>query len=191
MILNFQEDIEQCIIALRNGGIILYPTDTIWGIGCDATNPDAIQRIFALKKRSDEKSMIVLVSDERDILKYTSGPDLRIFDFLKSVQKPTTIIYEGAIGVAANLIHNDGTVALRLVKEAFCKNLIKRFRKPVVSTSANISGQPSPKFFSEISQDIKNKVDYIVRYRQDDKTPRQPSSIIKWNNDGTTTLVRP
>jgi L-threonylcarbamoyladenylate synthase len=188
--LNFQKDIEECVHVLRNGGIILYPTDTIWGIGCDATNEMAVKKIFELKKRAVSKTMIVLVADEKDILKYTSNPDLRIFDYLKSIAKPTTVIYEGAIGLAANLIHHDGTIAIRLVQELFCKNLIKRFRKPVVSTSANISGGHSPRFFSEVSDEIKNNVDYVAKYRQDDASTQEPSSIIKWNKDGTATILR-
>ena len=190
LMLDFQNDIEECLKVLRNGGIILYPTDTIWGIGCDATNADAVQKIYDLKKRSESKSMIVLVADERDILKYTSNPDLRVFDFLKNVKKPTTVIYDGAIGLAANLIHANGTIAIRLVQEIFCKNLIKRLRKPLVSTSANISGEIPPQFFAEISDEIKNNVDYVVQYRKDDSSSRQPSAIVKWNKDGIATIIR-
>lgn len=188
--MDLQDDIEQCVAVLRKGGLILYPTDTIWGIGCDATNAEAVQKIFAVKKRAESKSMIVLLADERDILKYTSQPNPHIFDFLKTTKKPTTVIYEGAIGLAANLIHVDGTAAIRLVKEPFCKHLIKRFRKPIVSTSANISGELSPNFFSEINEEIKIKVDYVVRYRQDDATIQQPSAIVKWNKNGEPEFIR-
>jgi len=188
--LNFQSDIENAITVLRNGGIILYPTDTIWGIGCDATNPRAIKRIYALKKRDESKSMIVLVADEKDILKYTSNPDLRIFDFLKNTKKPTTVIYDGAIGLANNLVHVDGSIAIRLVKDVFCKNIVKRLRKPIVSTSANISGEKPPQFFREISEEIKRGVDYVVKYRQDDETKYEPSSVVKWKRDGTVIVLR-
>jgi L-threonylcarbamoyladenylate synthase len=188
--MDFQVDVEHCVDVLRKGGLILYPTDTIWGIGCDATNDKAVQRIFVLKKRAEAKTMIVLLADERDILKYTTQPDLRVFDFLKTVQKPTTIIYEGAVGLATNVINVDGTAAIRLVKEPFCKNLIKRFRKPVVSTSANISGEPSPKFFTDINEEIKSSVDYVVHYRQDDHTIQEPSAIVKWKKDGTAEFIR-
>jgi L-threonylcarbamoyladenylate synthase len=188
--LDFQDDIEQCIAVLRKGGLILYPTDTVWGIGCDATNDESVQKIFALKKRSGIKSMIVLLADERDILKYTAQPDLRVFDFLKTAQKPTTVIYEGAIGLAANLISVDGTAAIRIVKETFCKHLIRRFRKPVVSTSANFSGEAPPKFFADISEEIKSKVDYVAHYRQDDIAIHEPSAIIKWNKDGVPEFIR-
>jgi L-threonylcarbamoyladenylate synthase len=187
---DFEKDIENCLAALKAGGLILYPTDTIWGIGCDATNPAAVRKVYALKQRTESKSLIVLMADQRDILKYTSQPDLRIFDFLATVQTPTTVIYEGVIGLAANLVNANGTIAIRLVNDEFCRHLIKRFRKPIVSTSANISGDPSPAFFREIDPRIKTGVDYIAQYRRDDETPRQPSAIIKWNTNGTPTIIR-
>jgi len=131
------------------------------------------------------------MADERDVLKYTSQPDLRIFDFLQSVQKLTTVIYEGPVGLAANLTGSDGTIAIRLVADPFCRHLIKRFRKPIVSTSANISGQASPAFFREIDPNIIAGVDYVTYHRRDDETTRQPSAIVKWNPDGTPTIIRP
>ncbi len=188
--MEFEHDIEQALAVLRKGGLILYPSDTIWGIGCDATNTETVQKIFALKKRAETKSMIVLLADERDVLKYTSQPDLRVFDFLRTVSKPTTVIYNGAVGLAANLIQVDGTAAIRLVNEPFCRHLIKRFRKPIVSTSANFSGEPSPKIFTDISEEIKSKVDYVVQYRQGDNTAREPSAIVKWNKDGIAEFIR-
>lgn len=189
--MEFQYDIERCLDALHSGGLILYPTDTLWGIGCDATRPDAVKKVFDLKQRAEAKGLIVLMADERDILKYTSQPDLRIFDFLHTVQKPTTIIYEGPIGLAANLAASDNTVAIRVVDEPFCKHLIKRFRKPIVSTSANISGSPAPVVFTEIDEDIRKGVDYIVKYRQDDRLPKEASAVVKWNKDGSFTILRP
>ncbi len=180
MILEFEKDILNCLETLKNGGTILYPTDTIWGIGCDATNEEAVQKIYALKRRPDEKSMIVLVAGEKEVLRYVSQPDLRVFDYLKTTQRPTTIIYDGAIGLADNLVGKEGSIAIRVCKDEFCRHLIKRFRKPIVSTSANISGQPSPKNFSEISEEIKTNVDHVVQYRQADKTTAEPSSLIKW-----------
>lgn len=188
--MEFQNDIECCLSVLQTGGLILYPTDTIWGIGCDATNPDAVSRIYALKQREETKSLIVLMADERDVLKYTSQPDLQIFDFLHTVQKPTTIIYDGPMGLADNLTGADHTIAIRLVEDPFCRHLIKRFRKPIVSTSANISGNPSPAFFGDIEAPVLQGVDYVVQYRQDDRTPRQPSAILKWNKNGTVTTIR-
>lgn len=187
---NFEKDIEQCLEVLRNGGLILYPTDTVWGIGCDATNEKAVEKIYQLKKRPDEKAMIVLVADESDILRHVAGPDLQVFDYLQHAKKPTTVIYDGAIGFADNLVAADGSIAIRICNDTFCKHMIKRFRKPIVSTSANISGQPAAKTFAEISGDIKQGVDYIVQYRQDDNNIGEPSSIIKWTN-GALEVVRP
>ncbi|HEY1870265.1 MAG TPA: L-threonylcarbamoyladenylate synthase [Chitinophagaceae bacterium] len=188
--MEFEKDILNCLEVLKNGGTILYPTDTIWGIGCDATNTKAVEKIFAIKKRPDNKSMIALVADEREILKYVAHPDLSVFDHLKATHKPTTVIYEGAIGLADNLIAPDGSIAIRICKEEFCRNLLKRFKKPIVSTSANISGETSPKNFSEISEEIKNSVDYVVQYRQHDKTSAEPSSLIKWQK-GKPIILRP
>jgi L-threonylcarbamoyladenylate synthase len=185
------KDLEQALAALQAGGLIVYPTDTVWGIGCDATSEAAVARVYALKQRAAAKSLIVLMADERDVLKYTSQPDLRVFDYLHSVNKPTTVIYEGAIGLAANLISDDGTVAIRLVDDLFCRHLIKRFRKPIVSTSANLSGEATPSFFDEIDPRIVAGVDYVVQHRRDDRTPREPSAIVKWNPDGTPTIIRP
>jgi len=189
--MDFEKDIEHSLTVLHDGGLILYPTDTIWGIGCDATNPDAVARVYALKQREATKSLIVLLADARDILKYTSAPDLRIFDYLNRVTKPTTVIYDGAMGFAPNLINEDGTIAIRLVDDPFCRHLIKRFRKPLVSTSANISGEPAPAFYPEIDPRIIAGVDYVVQHRRDDLTPREPSAIIRWNTDGTHTVIRP
>jgi L-threonylcarbamoyladenylate synthase len=188
--MNFDNDIEQCLQVLQQGGIILYPTDTVWGIGCDATNVEAVKKIYAIKNRQDEKAMIVLVAEEREVLQYTASPDLSVFDYLQQTQKPTTVIYDGAIGLADNLIGKDGSIAIRICNETFCRHLIKRFRKPIVSTSANISGQPTAKIFTEISDEIKSRVNYIVQYRQDDKTIASPSSVIKWEN-GNVTVLRP
>ena len=187
---NFDEDVEKAIKVLESGGIILYPTDTIWGIGCDATQENPVRRIFDLKQREDSKSMIILVAEEKDILQYVAAPDLSVFDFIEQQSKPTTIIFENAIGLPDNLVSEDGSIAIRIVQDNFCRHLIKRLRKPVVSTSANISGQPSPKCFQEISEEIKNGVDYIVKWRQNDLSPFQPSQIIKWNNDGSHTVIR-
>lgn len=188
--MEFEKDITAGLGTLRAGGLILYPTDTIWGIGCDATNAAAVAKVYALKQREAAKSLIVLLADARDVLRYTSQPDLRIFDFLRTVSKPTTVIYEGAIGLASNLVNADGTVAIRIVDDPFCRHLIKRFRKPLVSTSANISGEPAPSFFGGIDPRIKEGVGYIVEYRRNDDTPREPSAIIKWNSGGAPTIIR-
>jgi L-threonylcarbamoyladenylate synthase len=187
---DFENDIINCLKVLKEGGTILYPTDTIWGIGCDATDAKAVEKIYQLKKRADEKAMIVLVTEEKEVLQYVASPDLQVFDYLQQISKPTTVIYDGAIGFADNLINKYGTIAIRICRDEFCKHLIKRFRKPIVSTSANISGEPAPKQFSEITDEIKKNVDYVVKYRQDDNIIAEPSSIIKWNKDGTITIIR-
>lgn len=186
----FEKDIEKCLEILKKGGLILYPTDTVWGIGCDATNEEAVEKVYKLKKRSDQKAMIVLVADEKDIMQHVAAPDLSLFDHLNKTTKPTTVVYEGALGFADNIVANDGSIAIRICKDEFCRQLIKRFRKPIVSTSANISGMPAPGIFKEISNEIKNGVDYIVQHKQHDETPAEPSSLIKWNN-GNVTILRP
>jgi len=187
---NFENDIEQCLTVLRNGGTILYPTDTIWGIGCDATDSNAVAKIIALKQRPDYKSFVILVADEKDVLQYTASPDLAVFDYLQQNEKPTTVIYAHALGLADNVIAADGSIAIRICKDAFCRHLIKRLGKPLVSTSANVSGGASPANFSEISTDIINGVDYVVQHRRDEQEPSQPSSIIKWEN-GQPFIIRP
>lgn len=180
--MNFENDIEQCLSVLKRGGLILYPTDTIWGIGCDATNEEAVNKVYELKKRADHKALIVLVADERDILHYTAAPDLSVFDFLQTRSKPTTVIYSGAIGLASNLVGEEGSIGIRICEEPFCRHLLRRFRKPIVSTSANLSGDPSPEIFDDVQEAIRKGVDYVVQYRQDDLTRHAPSSVIKWEN---------
>ncbi len=187
--MNFDNDIEACLSILHSGGVILYPTDTIWGLGCDATNEQAVEKIIQLKKRTTHKSFVVLVSDEKELMQYVATLDLEIFNYLDKQQKPTTVIYPHAIGLAENVLANDGSVAIRICKDEFCKTLIKRFRKPIVSTSANISNEPSPKNFSTIPLSIKKAVDYVVIHRQNEQTETQPSSIIKWIN-GEVEVIR-
>ena len=188
--MNFENDIQNCLTVLQNGGIILYPTDTIWGIGCDATNETAVAKIYALKKRPDEKSMLVLVADERQLNQYITLPHPEITEYLKAAAKPTTVIYEGAVNLADNLISSDGSIGIRVVNDEFCKQLIKRFRKPIVSTSANISGEPAPQIFADITAAIKNGVDYVVPHRQSETKAASPSAIIKRNADGTVHIIR-
>lgn len=187
--MSFEKDIELCLQALRGGGIILYPTDTVWGIGCDATNEKAVERIYKLKKRVDNKALIVLVAEQRDVLQYVANPDTRVFDYLETVTKPTTVIYKGAIGLAENVVGKDGSIAMRICQDEFCRNLIKRLRKPLVSTSANISGKPVANIFDEIGIEIKIGVDYIVTHRQDEKEPASPSTLIKWDK-GQPVVIR-
>ena len=187
----FNTDIEACLRVLESGGLILYPTDTIWGIGCDATNEAAVEKIFTLKKRIETKALIVLIADERSLLQYVASPHIEVFDYIQGVSKPTTIIYENAIGLASNLLAEDGSVGIRICADEFCKHLIKRFRKPIVSTSANVSGFPPPKVFSDIDIAVKEGVDYMVHYRQDDTIPVEPSAVVKCNKDGRFTILRP
>jgi len=187
----FENDIKECINILEGGGLILYPTDTVWGIGCDATNAFAVAKIYVLKKRSDEKSMIVLLAYEAEIIHYVTQPDPKIYDFIKGIHKPTTFIYEGGTGLAENMIQADGTIAIRITNDPFCKQLISQFGKPLVSTSANISGYPPPAFFEDIDIEIKSGVDYIVQHRRDDLTPAEPSAIVKLNSDGSLFIIRP
>ena len=178
----FETEVEEALDVLKKGGVILYPTDTIWGIGCDATSEEAVMRIYQLKKREDSKSMIILMADEREVLQYVAAPDLAVFDFLEEQTRPTTIIFEGAIGLPSNLIAADGSIAIRIVKDPFCRHLIRRLRKPIVSTSANISGQASPASFADIPQQVIKAVDHVVKWRQDDHSNSLPSQIIRWVN---------
>lgn len=185
----FKEDVEKCLAVLKTGGLILYPTDTIWGIGCDATNSAAVDKIIQLKKRPAQKSFVILAADEKDILHYTASPDLSVFNYLQTIQKPTTVIYQHALGLAENVCNDDGSVAIRICKDEFCRHLIKRFRKPIVSTSANISGNSSPKNFASVDKIIKENVDYVVHYRQNDLHENEPSALIKWAN-GKPEIIR-
>ena len=185
-----KEEIRKTLGILKNGGVILYPTDTIWGLGCDATNPEAVKRIYDIKKRADNKSMLVLLDDAGKIASYADVPDIAL-DLIEVADKPTTIIYPGAKRLAPNLIAEDGTIGIRITREEFTRSLIFRYNKPIVSTSANISGEPSPHFFGEISEEIKNAVDYIVDYRRNDHNPpAAPSSIIKLGMGGEIQIIR-
>ena len=185
-----EDDLQASLKTLRDGGLILYPTDTVWGIGCDATNEAAVAKIFALKKREDSKALIVMVAEEAAILEYTNQTNIKIFDYIKGIHKPTTVIYEQAKGLARNLISADGSIAIRICKDAFCNKLINLFGKPIVSTSANISGYPTPLCFSDISLDIIEGVDYTVRHRQEENTIQEPSSIVKWDAEGNLIIIR-
>jgi len=185
-----EEDLKNALRVLKNGGVILYPTDTVWGLGCDATNEDAVERIFRIKQREDSKSMLVLTDNEVKIERLVEKmPDVA-WDLIRLSETPLTIIYPEAKNLAKNLIAQDGSVGIRVTKEDFSSKLCERFRLPVVSTSANISGQPSPQNFEEISDEIKSAVDYIVSYRQADTAKAKPSSIIKLETNGVVTIIR-
>jgi L-threonylcarbamoyladenylate synthase len=187
---DFENDIVSCIETLKNGGTILYPTDTVWGIGCDATNPKAVEKIFELKQRASGRSLIVLLADSRDLNIYTSHLHPHIIRYLENTDSPTTVVYDGAIGFADNLIGADGSIAIRIIREKFCRHLIKRFRKPLVSTSANLSGERTPANFKQIAEPILNGVDYIVHYRQNDERQGSPSALIRFDKNGEPIIIR-
>jgi L-threonylcarbamoyladenylate synthase len=184
------EDLKQALEVLRKGGVILYPTDTIWGIGCDATNPEAVKRVYEIKHRADSKAMLVLVDSPVKVNAYVKEmPDIA-WDLIDLTTKPLTIIYDGAKNLAPNLIAEDGSVGIRVTSENFSQQLCLRFKKPIVSTSANISGAPSPHNFSEVSEEIKSAVDYVVTYRQEEMSQPSPSSIIKLGAGGEVKVIR-
>lgn len=184
-----QNEINNALTVLKQGKTILYPTDTVWGIGCDATNFDAIERVFKLKKRNENKALICLVSDFKMLEQYVENIPEVAYDILKYSNKPTTIIYDQPIRIAENLVAPDNTLAIRVIRHGFANKLIRKFKKPLVSTSANISGQPTPKSFKEISPDILKDVDYVVNL-QNLKSTNKPSSIIKISNDGMVKVIR-
>jgi L-threonylcarbamoyladenylate synthase len=188
--MDFKTDIEQSLIWLKNGGIILYPTDTIWGIGCDATNANAVNKIFAIKKRDESKSMILLLDDADKLLKYIKEVPPLAYDLIECATSPLTIIYPDAINLAKNVVADDGSIAIRIVEDDFCNQLIRKFNKPIVSTSANISGEIAPDSFAMISDEIKNGVEYIVSIRQRENKRAAPSSIIKLGVGGEVKVVR-
>lgn len=175
---------------MDEGGIILYPTDTVWGVGCDATNENAVRKVYNLKKRSDSKAMLVLVDSSVKVDFYVRDVPPVAWDLIDLADKPLTIIYSGARNLAPNLLAEDGSVGIRVTAEEFSKELCRRFRKAIVSTSANISGEPGAACFHEISEDIKRNVDYIVRYRQDDINRPKPSGIIKLGEGGEFKIIR-
>lgn len=187
---SFNEDIVKAVEVLRSGGVILYPTDTIWGIGCDATNPAAVRRIYEIKQRVDAKSMLILMENPNLLNSYISEVPEIAWDLIEVADTPLTIIYPGAKNLATNLYATDGSIGIRITSEPFTQQLIQRFRKPVVSTSANISGQKSPQNFSEISGEILRLMDYIVDYRQDDLSKSNPSGIIKLGIGGQIEVIR-
>lgn len=185
-----EEDLKAAIEILKKGGIILYPTDTVWGIGCDATNAEAVKRIYELKKRADNKSMLVLVDGFAQLERYVDTiPDVA-YSLIELSDKPVTIIYDKGVGLAENLMGMDGSIGVRVTNEPFSKELCRRFRRPVVSTSANISGEPSAIIFDDIKSEILDNVDYVVKYRQNDTSKKSPSSVIKLGAHGEVKILR-
>lgn len=186
----FEEDLKKAIDCMRSGGIILYPTDTVWGIGCDARNSEAIKKIFALKKRSESQSLLVLVNNFKEVEQLTDEIPEIAYELIEAAVNPITIIYDSASGVAPELIAPDGSLGIRVTHEKFSNELCKRFKGPVVSTSANVHGEKTPTTFREISSKIIEGVDYVVRYRKDDSKEASPSNIIKLEKNGVIKLIR-
>ncbi len=184
-----KEEIQAALKVLNRGGLILYPTDTVWGIGCDSANPEAIERVYALKQRQESKALICLVSDFKMLNQFVEDVPEVAYDILKYAAKPTTIIYDDPIRVAENLIAEDNTLAIRVVRDDFCKQLVRKFRRPLVSTSANISGEKTPNSFQEIAPEILEGVDYVVNLHRNKKGAK-PSAIIKLSNDGKVQVIR-
>ena len=190
-----KDDLAEALRVLRGGGVIVYPTDTVWGIGCDATNEEAVQRIYALKHRADSKSMLVLIDSPAKLPYYIGEVPDTAWALLDATDnnegtKPLTIIYPNARNLAPNLIAEDGSIGIRITNEPFSKALCTQLRHPLVSTSANISGQPAARCFSEIAQEILDGADYVCRFRRDDDSEHEPSSIIKINADNTFSIIR-
>ncbi len=187
---DFENDIKNCVTALAAGGVILYPTDTVWGLGCDAMNAAAVEKIAALKNRPKYKSMIVLLADAKDVLQYVAAPPPDIIAMLESFDRPTTVVYDGALGFPDNVVNQDGSIGIRVTNDPFCKALIKRFRGPIISTSANLSGEPAPAIFAEVVAAIANGCDYVAQYRQDDDTVSPPSRIVRLSDEGEMEVIR-
>ena len=185
-----REEIKKACEVLQKGGVILYPTDTVWGIGCDATNEEAVKRVYEIKRRADSKAMLVLVDSDVKVDFYVKDVPEVAWDLIQYATKPLTVIYDDARNLAPNLIGEDGSVGIRVTSEEFSKQLCFRFRKAIVSTSANISGEPAPASFGEIQDEIKQAVDYIVGYRQDEPAGAKPSSILKLGKGGVIKIIR-
>ena len=185
-----EEDIRKAVEVLRKGGVILYPTDTVWGIGCDATNSEAVKRVYDIKQRDDSKALICLVDSDARLQRYIRKvPDVA-WQLLDCCDKPTTVILDGAVNLAENLIAEDGSVGIRITQEPFSKELCFRFQKALVSTSANISGEPAAQNYPDIDPKIIEAVDYVCWSRRQEHKPHKPSSIIKLTEDGKVTIIR-
>lgn len=187
---DFKTELQKAVEVLKNGGIILYPTDTVWGIGCDATNADAVEKVYQLKQRSEAKSMIVLVDTDARLERHVQEVPEMAWDIIDISDKPTTIIYDQAKDLASNVVAEDGSIAIRVVKDKFCQQLVRGLGKPIISTSANISGSNSPKSFKDIDAAVLNGVDYVVNLRQNEQNNSQPSTIIKLSNSGVVQIIR-
>ncbi|WP_174238637.1 L-threonylcarbamoyladenylate synthase [Pedobacter sp. L105] len=183
-------EIEKALTVLKNGGVILYPTDTVWGLGCDATNAEAVEKINTIKKRQADKSFIVLLDNDSKLQSYINEVPEVAYDLIEYAEHPLTIIFSGAKNLAKNVINADGSVGIRIIKHDFVEQLLQRFRKPITSTSANISGEPTPQFFDDISEEIKESVDYIVDWEQNLRNNKKPSTIMKLSPSGQFSFIR-
>lgn len=188
--MDYSEDIKAAVEVMKKGGVILYPTDTVWGIGCDATNAEAVARIYKIKQREESKAMICLVDSENRIQRYVRDVPEVAWDVMTLATKPTTVILDGANGLASNLIAEDGSIAMRITKEEFSNQLCYRMQRPIVSTSANISGKPAAQNYRDIDEEILKAVDYVCKSRRNEHKPHQPSSIIRLRKDGEVTIIR-
>ncbi len=186
----YSEDIKAAVECMRKGGVILYPTDTVWGIGCDATNAQAVAKIYEIKRRAESKAMICLVDSDNRLQRYVRDVPEVAWDVMNLATRPTTVILDGADGLAANLIAEDGSIAMRITQEEFSKQLCYRMQKPIVSTSANVSGEPTAQNYRDISEEIINAVDYVCKARRNEHQPHQPSSIIRLKRNGEVTIIR-
>ena len=185
-----EEDIKKAIQCMRKGGVILYPTDTVWGIGCDATNKEAVAKVYSIKQRDDSKALICLVDSEARLQRYFRNVPNVAWDLLEVAMKPTTVILDDAVNVAENLVAEDGSLAMRITSEPFSKELCYRFQKPIVSTSANVSGEPAASNYEDISDVILNAVDYVCWSRRQEHKPHTPSSIVKLGRNGEVAVIR-
>ncbi len=188
--MTLDSDIAAAVDCLRHSGVILYPTDTVWGLGCDATDPKAIHKIYELKRRAEAKALITLVSDIRMLERYVDDIPEVALQLVEAAVNPITVVYDSPVNLAPQLLAADGSAALRITSETYSRRLCRELRRPVVSTSANISGMPAPAFFNQISPEIINAVDYVASFRRDDTTPRTPSTVIKISNDSTFKILR-
>ena len=184
------DEVKKAVEVMRAGGIILYPTDTVWGIGCDATNPEAVKKVYEIKRRNDSKALISLVDSDVRLQRYVRNVAHVTWNMIELSEKPLTIIFDNVTGLAPNLIAEDGSAGIRITKEEFSRELCFRFQKPIVSTSANISGEPTPRTFAEISDEIKEAVDYVVKYNRQCKEKHKPSIIIKMQANGQFIIIR-
>ena len=185
-----EDDIKNAVECMRKGGVILYPTDTVWGIGCDATNAEAVAKVYKIKQRDDSKALICLVDSDARLQRYVRNVPNVAWELLECAEKPTTVILDGAVNLAPNLIAEDGSIAMRITQEEFSKELCYRFQKAVVSTSANISGQPAAQNYCDIAPELLEAVDYVCWTRRQEHKPHTPSSIIKLKEDGEVTIIR-